>query len=102
MCPFKETKDRVKYLCRSSKFAEAVETVEKYIAEKTLEVMTIDELTKVVVRYVIALNKAYNVRKLAQIYVDLVTPSVEKVNQDGNVIAIARLLYAEQRCRTLL
>lgn len=99
---FKETKNRVKYQCRNSRFAEAKETIDKYLAEIDGQEISIDEKSRIYLRYVLVLNKSFNITLLGNAYVTYVERALLQANAEGNVSAEARLLYATQRITTAL
>jgi hypothetical protein len=95
--PFAEVKDRAKYLCKNSKFTEAREVVERAIAELVEGQHTIDARSRLYLRLVLVLQKAYNSKELGRAYVRYISLALAEAKAAGDVSSIARLLYAKQR-----
>lgn len=100
MSPFAETKARVKYHFKNSKFAEAKEVMDTYINEHPVDQMTLDERSKVILRLVLSLNKGFYYKQLGKALVTLVRPALEVSKE--SMSAHARLIYAYQRITTAL
>jgi tetratricopeptide (TPR) repeat protein len=100
--PFKETKLKVKYHLKCSKFNEAVAITKAYIDEHNLEDFNIEERSKVILRYVLTLIKAFRLSELGTASECYILPQIEQARAESNVTALARLLYAQQRIVALL
>lgn len=102
--PFQETKDKVKYHFKNSKFEDARQLIEGYLGEHNLQEFTIEEQSKVLLRYVLALIKSFHFTKVGEVAHELIAPAllIARNDEAGKVSALARLLYAQQRITTLL
>jgi hypothetical protein len=85
--PFKESKDRAKYLCKSSKFVEAREVIEKEIEQLKESEYGIEETSRLYLRYILVIFKAYNFKLLGKAYVKYIEPALKTASEEGNVIA---------------
>lgn len=102
--PFQETKGRVKYHFKNSKFEDARQLIESYLGEHNLQEFTIEEQSKVILRYVLSLIKGFHITKVGEVAHDIIAPAllIARNEEVGKVSSLARLLYAQQRITTLL
>jgi hypothetical protein len=98
--PFKETKERIKTLCKSSRFGDSLTLVENYLKENSLDDATIDEKSKVYLRYLIVAQKMQNLKLVGHVYQTYIKPTLAE--STCSVIAHSRMLYALQRISTAL
>lgn len=73
---FRETKDKVKYLCKNSRYLEAQQEVEKYMDSNKLD--DLSEKSKVYLRYILVLNKSYKLKELGSANVRLLQPALKQ------------------------
>ena len=95
---FDTTNRRIRQHLKDSRFNEARETIEKYIAENVnpLEV-DVDELSRIYIRYVSVLKKQYNLVTLGKVFLKQVEPTLRIAYDQKNYEIEARLLCATQR-----
>ncbi len=95
---FDSTNRRIRQHLKDSRFNEARETIEKYIAENVnpLEV-DIDELSRIYIRYVSVLKKQYDLVTLGKVFLKQVEPTLRIAYDQKNYETEARLLCAAQR-----
>ena len=64
---FKETKDRVKYLCRNSNFKEAQAVLDEFFTT-TFDQLDQNEQSKALLRQVLVAYKAWDLRRLGNFF----------------------------------
>jgi chromatin segregation and condensation protein Rec8/ScpA/Scc1 (kleisin family) len=75
---FDPTNRRIRQHLRDSRFGEARDTIEKYIAENVnpLEV-DLDELSRIYIRYVNVLKRQYDLATLGKVFLKQVEPTLK-------------------------
>jgi hypothetical protein len=79
---FSETNKRVRYQYKNSRFAEARQTIEKYLGEMSQsEKEDLNEASQVFLRYVVVLSKDLDLIGLSKAYLELIQPALEQAIQ---------------------
>lgn len=95
---FDVTNRRIRQHLKDSRFNEARETIEKYIAENVNpSEVDIDELSRIYIRYVNVLKKQFDIATLGRVFLKQVEPTLRIAYDQKNAEAEARLLCAAQR-----
>lgn len=98
--PFKEIKEKIKTLCKSSRFSESLDLIKTYLKENSLEEASLEERSKVYLRYLIVVQKLQNLKLVGEVYINYIKPTL--ANSTESATARARMLYALQRISTAL
>ena len=79
---FSETNQRVRYQYKNSRFAEARQTIEKYMSEMSQsEKEDLNEASRVFLRYVIVLSKDLDLLGLSKANLELIQPTLEEATK---------------------